>query len=375
MKKVVLLPALVWSMVSFGQLSTPPSGGNQKAVVSQYMGLTHVTIAYSSPDVTAPNGQSREGMIWGQLVPYGLSNFGFGLSSETNPSPWRAGANENTTITFSHDMKVEGQAIEAGTYGLHMIPGEEEWVIIFSHNSDAWGSYFYLENEDALRVTVKPEEHEFTEWLTYEFNDRQLAQCTASLEWENLRIPFTISVPYINELYMTQMEQELQGQKGFVPANYSTAANFALNNGGSLEKAEGWINTAMTSFGGQRNFNTLMIKARILLAKGSSAEALTLVEEALDDPSASVFQVHSFGRRLIQKGMDAEALMVFKWNAKRFPDTWPINVGLARGYAANGEYKKALKHARAALEKAPDKLNEDNLTAAIEKLENNQDIN
>ena len=131
------------------------------------MGLVKVIIVYSSPDVTGPNGESREGNIWGQLVPYGMNNLRFGTAEE---SPWRAGANENTIIEFSHDVMIEGQSLAAGEYGLHMIAEPEEWTIIFSNNSTAWGSYSYDAAEDALRVKVKPVDSEFTEWLTYDFS-------------------------------------------------------------------------------------------------------------------------------------------------------------------------------------------------------------
>ena len=153
-------------------ITLPPSGDNQKSVITQYVGaLAHITITYRSPNVTSPAGEDRTGKIWGQLVPYGLNNLGFGTSTA---APWRAGANENTTITFSHDMQVEGEPIAAGTYGLHLIVEENEpWTMIFSKNATAWGSYFYDEKDDALRVAVQPQEAEFHEWLTYEFTDRQ----------------------------------------------------------------------------------------------------------------------------------------------------------------------------------------------------------
>jgi len=139
-------------------LTLPPGGDNQKTVVTQYMGQVAVTLAYNSPDVTSPAGEDRTGKIWGQLVPYGMANLGFGTATE---SPWRTGANENTTFTVSHDVLVQGQPLAAGTYGLHTIPGEDEWTYIFSNNSTSWASYFYDPAEDALRVTAKPEEAPF----------------------------------------------------------------------------------------------------------------------------------------------------------------------------------------------------------------------
>jgi len=175
-----------------GGVTVPPSGGNQKASVTQHLGLVTVTIDYSSPDVTAPNGDDRTGKIWGQLVPYGLTNLGFGPATE---APWRAGANENTVFTVSHDVEVEGKPLPAGRYGLHMIVGEEEWTAVFSNNSTSWGSFFYDPAEDALRVTVKPEKNTYTHWLNYTFTDRQLDRATASLQWENLAVPLKSPSP------------------------------------------------------------------------------------------------------------------------------------------------------------------------------------
>ena len=117
------------------------------AVIKQEIGLSWVKISYHRPGV-----KGRE--IWGKLVPYGLTTSGFGAG---NPMPWRAGANENTTITFTDDAKIEGQLIKAGTYGLFMIVEPEEWTLILSSNSTSWGSFYYDKNEDILRVKLKPQ--------------------------------------------------------------------------------------------------------------------------------------------------------------------------------------------------------------------------
>ena len=127
LRLALLVVGIFTSMIAWSQMTLPPSGNNQKSEVSQYLGLVKVTIAYSSPDVAG-----RE--IWGKLVPYGMNNLSVGKSTVQNPSPWRAGANENTTVTFSNDVEVEGKPLKAGTYGLHMIPAQEDWTIIFSNN-------------------------------------------------------------------------------------------------------------------------------------------------------------------------------------------------------------------------------------------------
>ncbi len=340
------------------------------------MGLVSVTITYNSPDVTGPGGQDRAGKIWGQLVPYGLTNLQFGQSSAENPSPWRAGANENTTIEFSHDVNIEGKPLKAGTYGLHMIPDENEWTIIFSNNSTSWGSYFYNPAEDAIRVKVKPVTNEFNEYLTYEFDERKLDQCVVAMEWENIKVPFKVSVPNLNELYVKQIEEELRGSAGFNHQNLVAAANFAVSNNIALDKAEKWANAAVNApFVGQENYSTLSTKANVLLALNKKDEAKEVMKKAIFHPTANVFQVHQTGRALIAQDKDEMALQVFKWNAERFPKIWPVNVGLARGYSATGDYASALKHAEMALKVAPDQLNKDNLKASIKKLQNKEDIN
>ncbi|MBK8502244.1 MAG: DUF2911 domain-containing protein [Saprospiraceae bacterium] len=146
MKKYLLLASLIATIgSSFAQtLSIPPSGDNQKSVVTQHIGgLANVTVQYNSPDVTGPSGEDRTGKIWGTLVPYGLTNLGFGNG---NPGPWRAGANENTVITFSNNVLIEGKELKAGAYGLHLIAKESgPWIWIFSNNTSQWGSFFYDE--------------------------------------------------------------------------------------------------------------------------------------------------------------------------------------------------------------------------------------
>ena len=377
MKKITTSLMLVAiSLGAFAQITLPPSGGNQKASVTQHMGLSHVTINYSSPDVTGFDGKSREGKIWGQLVPYGLNNLNFGASTAENPSPWRAGANENTTIELSHDMEIEGSPIKAGTYGLHMIVEKDEWTIIFSENYDAWGSYFYNPENDVLRVKVKPQTAEFNEWLNFSFENRQLAECKAFLKWEKMKVGFKIAVPNMTELYAKQIEEELKGSKGFNWQAWDNAASYFVSNNLDLNKALYFSDQAINnSFMGQKNFTTLSTKASVLSAMGKEKEAMEVIEEAINHSSANVFRIHNLGRSYINSGKKKEALEIFELNAKRFPKTWPINVGLARGHSANGNYKTALKYAELALKNAPDELNKKSMTAAVEKLKKGEDIN
>ncbi len=353
-------------------LTLPPAGDNQKSSVTQHMGLVAVTIEYNSVDVHSPAGEDRKGKIWGQLVPWGMADLGF---IEGRKSPWRVGANENTTFVVTHDVEIEGKKLPAGKYGLHMIPAQNgDWTLIFSKNAGAWGSYFYDEKDDALRVPVKAEPAPaYSEWLNFTFLDRQLDTSLAALEWENLRVPFRIRVPNTLELYVNSLRRELTGNFGFDPAAFNTAANFLLQRdteGKYLEQSLAWANSAVNPPTGRRNFDGLITLATALDRLGRSEEAKKARTEALADPAVTPLQIHFHARQLSGMGKHQDALAVFQENARRFPGQWPTELGLARGYAGVGDTKKALEHAKKALAGAPDpaaKANVEGLIARLEK--------
>jgi tetratricopeptide (TPR) repeat protein len=347
-------------------LTLPPSGGNQKAVVVQYIGPVRVSIQYSSPKVHGPDGKDRRGQIWGKLVPYGLTDLGFGNGK---PDPWRAGANENTVFEISNDVTIEGKTLPAGRYGLHMIAGPEEWTLVLSKNSSAWGSFFYDDALDALRVTVKPKKHEYREWLTYEFSERRPDEATAELQWEDLAVPWTIKVPNVNDIYLSKLRQELTTVPGFSYQGYDAAAQFTVQSGAGLEDGLRWAEAAVSMpFIGQENFSTLSTKAQVLAKMGRNEEAGKLMQAALKLPGTTSIEIHQYGRQLLAEKKPAEALAVFQMNAQRNGDAWPVHVGLARGYAATGETKKALEHAKIAVSQAPDALNKKSLEAMVKDL-------
>ncbi len=170
--------------MGLAQLSTPPGGGSQRSYVKQHIGgVGKVAIEYSSPG-------ARGRTIFGGVVPYGFNNLGFGLSTNDNPSPWRAGADQNTTFHFSHDVLIEGKELKAGKYGFFVAPAEEgPWTVIFSKDNNHWGSFFYKPENDALRVEVEAEDTEPREWLTYDFIDRQPTSTTVALIWGDKKLP------------------------------------------------------------------------------------------------------------------------------------------------------------------------------------------
>lgn len=357
---------------SIAQISLPPSGGNQKSVATQYIGnIAHVTVTYNSVDVTSPRGEDRKGKIWGQLVPWGLMPNDFGTAKEI---PWRAGGNKNTVVEFSHDMSVQGQPIKAGKYGLHIIPKENgPWTLIFSNNASSWGSYYYDQKEDALRVETTTEASAFHEWLNYEFIDRQAASTTLALKWENLSIPMKIGLPNEKELYVATLKDELRSGLGFTWTNLTAAANYCLQNDIDLEQGLAWVDNAINS--GTTNFTTLSIKAQLLTKMDKVSEADKLMDQALAHPSANSFQIHAYARQLIIAGKKDKALKVFQLNFEKNNKAWPTHFGMARGYSALGKYDKAIEHAKLSMEQAPNKLNKDYLVGLIEKLKKGEDIN
>lgn len=377
MKLSLSLLVACFPVFLFGQgITSPPSGGNQVSSVSQHIGLVEITIDYSSPGVTAPNGTDRRGQIWGQLVPYGMAPNGFGTASEI---PWRAGSNMNTVFTTSHMIHVEGKDLAAGSYSVHIVPKEEgPWTIIFNKDIQSWGSYFYNPDMDALRIEVEPVPNEFHDDLTYEFEDRQQDHCTATLQWDELKIPFDISAPDMHDLYIATITEELKGSPGFSYQNWQAAANYCVQNNTHLETGLQWAEAAISApFVGQKNFATLSTKASVLMTMGNMDEAMSVMDEAIRHPSADINSIHGFGRQLIGMGQKEKALEVFQFNAERFPNTWPVNVGLARGYSAVGDYKKALKHAKLAEENIPegDTVNPASIASMIEKLGKDEDVN
>lgn len=360
--RLFLCLMLSFSYSTFAQLNLPQ--GSQKATVSQRIGLSDVSITYSRPSV-------KEREIWGKLVPYGMNNFGFGTSTA---APWRAGANENTTITFSHDAKVEGKSIKAGTYGLHLeVKADDTATLILSNDADAWGSYFYDEANDALRANIVTTQVPHHELLTFQFNEVQANSAIVTLAWEKKAFPINISFD-VTTIVLDDFRTKSKGQAGFLRQNWEQSANFALNNGGDLEEALGWINNAISGqFYSQQTFNNTNIKAGILNKLGRQEEALAALDSYM--PNATIFEVHQYGRQLIGFGLKDKALDVFKMNAEKNADAWPTHYGLARAYSAKGDFKTALKHLDKALVNAPNEASKGRVQANIDKLKKGEDIN
>ncbi len=367
MKNLVLLTTIFFisSISSFAQLTTLPNGGNKKAIVSEKVGLTDVTINYNRPSL-----KGREGKIWGTLVPYGFNDLGFGTSKA---APWRAGANENTTISFSSDVTINGNKIPAGKYGFFIAPGKEESILIFSKNNGAWGSYFYNQAEDALRITVKQQMLDKPiEFLEFVFLNQTINTATVALQWEKLRFPFTVEAD-VNTAQISSFRNELKSEKGFDWQAWAQAANWTAENNTNLEEGLEWANYAISGSVGEKNFTTLSTKAKILDKMGNVAQAEEIMKEAT--PLGNMQEVHNYARQLLNNKKTAEAALLFKTNYKKFPNQFTTNMGMVRAFSSEANYKEALKYADAALLIAPDENNKKNILQQIEKLKKGQNIN
>jgi hypothetical protein len=336
------------------------------ASVSQTIGITEVTVLYHRPSVL-----NRE--IWGSLVPYGFNDLGFGTSKA---SPWRAGANENTLISFQHDVVVAGSPLPAGTYGLSMALAPDGTVtVIFSHDTGSWGSFFYDPSRDALRVPVKWEDAPFREQLSYDFSDVTKDSAVLALSWEKKRIPIPLKV-HTDDNVVASLRQELNGSKGFQSQSWSTASAYLLKNNIDLPLALEWAQDAVSGrTSGERIFVNLSNEAAVLEKLGRADEAKADMDEAMK--TGTTLQIHQYGRFLLTLGRKDRALEVFKLNAERHPNEWPVNYGLARGYSAVGDYKTALDALLKAETQVPagDALNAAAIKLNIEKLRRGVDIN
>ncbi len=370
MNKIIVLSLLsLFATINlFSQLTVPPDGGNKKAMVSERIGITDVTVHYDRPGV-----KGREGKIWGQLVHTGYADLNFGTSKQ---APWRAGANENTTIEFSTDVMIEGQPLPAGKYGFFIAYDPAEPTLIFSKNTTSWGSFFYKPEEDVLKVKVKPVvTDKSTEWLKYEFMNETENSATIALVWEKLMIPFKVEVD-LNKIQLESFRRELRGERSFSPGwqSFQQAARYTADKNIDLEEGLQWADHSISDqFVGEGNFMTLSTKAAILMKLGKNAEADTLMKKAV--PLGNMGQIHQYGRQLLTEKKSKEALEVFKTNFQKNPDQFTTLMGLTRGYSANADYKNALKYANLALAKAPGQPAKTQVEGMIQKLKEGKDVN
>lgn len=320
---------------------------SQHARTEQRVGITDITINYHRPLV-----KGRK--VWGGIVPYG--------------QVWRAGANENTTIAFSDPVSIEGKALPKGIYGLHMIPNENEWTVIFSKNSSAWGSFTYNQAEDALRVNVKPQAAEMKEALAYEVDDVTPDSAVVSLRWEKIAVPFKVTVN-THEVVAQSLHDQLRGLSQYTWDGWDDAGSYLLAQKYDLEEA---LKYEDRSIGVEERFENQMNKARILDALNRKDDATVARNKAL--ALANVVQLHSYGRQLQIEGKQDQAFQIFQVNIKKNPNHWTAHNEAARMAVAKGDFDTAVKEMKLASAAAPDQI-KTALDGITKRLEAKEDIN
>ena len=284
--------------------------------MSQTVGLTRMEVVYHRPAV-----DKRK--IWGGLVPYG--------------EVWRAGANENTTVSFSSPVKVQGKALPAGTYGLHTIPTDKDWTVIFSKMSVAWGSFSYDEKEDALRVKVTPRAAAGpVERMAYTFDDPTDSSVTLTLRWEKLEVPIAIQVD-TPQVVMASMRDELRGLPRFGWQGWNQAARYWAQNGGNLEEASQMVDRSIRT---AENFQNQTTRSMILARKGDSKGAAAAQARAME--LATEADLNQRGYELVaQKKLD-DAIAVFRKNTEAHPESWNAHDSLGEALALKGDNQGAI---------------------------------
>ena len=340
MKKVLLVSLLfpLLAITANAQI-TLPADANKKASVSEDIGITTVKINYSRPEI-----KGREGKIWGTIVHYGFADLHYGTSKA---APWRAGANENTTIEFSTDVMVEGKPIAAGKYGFFIAMGPEKATLVFSKFSTAWGSFYYDAKDDALRVEVPVQKlNESVERLKYEFAGQTENSAVVSLQWEKVKVPFTISVD-LHKVQIESFRREINSGMFYrYWQNMQQAASYCLVNNINLEEGLSWAERSVNPFFGEKNFLTLSTYAGLLEKNNRKKEADSLMEKAI--PMATAMQLLIYGSNLNKMKKHQEAFKIFKMNYDKNPKEDYANLGMVMGYYFLENKKEAMKYAEKA---------------------------
>jgi tetratricopeptide (TPR) repeat protein len=320
---------------------------SQRAEISQRIGLTDVTIKYHRPLV-------KDRKVWNGLVPYG--------------KVWRAGANINTTITFSDPVTVEGHPLDKGTYGLHMIPNADTWTIIFSRNSTSWGSFTYDQAEDTLRINVKPLAVDMHNALTYDFDQLQPDSAVVVMAWEKVAVPFKVSVD-VHSVTEASLKKQLRNLSQYTWISWDDAATYLLTEKIDLPEA---LKYADKSIENEDRYENELTKAKLLTALNRKEEAAVAQKKALD--LASPIQIHGYARQLQGEKHSEEAFAIFRENAKKHPDLWFTHAGLARVYSAQGKFDDAAKEMTLAMAAAPENQ-KSYIDGLVKQLQAKQDIN
>ncbi len=355
MPVLIFLVCMLYSNLSVTAqiLTVPANGGSTKAMISERIGLTDVSIHYGRPAV-----KGRQGKIWGGIVPEG-----FGKDAGRT-QPWRAGANENTIIAFSTDVIIENTPVPKGKYGFFVAYYPDRCILIFSGNSNSWGSYFYDEKEDVARITVKPLTTEsLQERLSYTFEHQTDSSATVLLSWEYKVIPFRVTAD-LQKTQLASFKNELRTDKGFDPAAWLQYADYLTDHGLLPDEALLYASNAAQA---SPSFRSLSLLSDILYKAGKNKEADSVMRKAVY--FGNPYQVHYYALGRLKKNELSRAEMIFKLNHDKEPELYITNLGLANYYKAAGNNKKARQQAHKALKFAATPNQKDEINTLLKAIE------
>ena len=320
---------------------------SQHARFTQRVGLTDITVDFHRPLVAGRK-------IFGGLLAYG--------------EVWRAGANDNTVIEVTDPVTINGQPLAKGVYGLHMIPGENSWVIVFSKNSTSWGSFTYDQAEDALRVTVKPQPTANQEALIYEFEDPQQNSVVVTMRWEKTAVSFKVGAD-TPAITAQSLQRQHRGRPQFEWQPWMEGASYLLTNKLSADDA---LKYSDRSIEVEDRFENEMTRSQALTALGRKNDAVAARTKAVTIGTQQ--QVHDFARGLQAQGRQDEAIELFRDNVKKDPNSWIGHNDASRVAVASGDFDTAVKEMKLAATAAPESLRAPHYDL-VRRLENRENIN
>ena len=338
-RAITVLSLMLLSASLFAQgVITTPRVPSPAASVTQTIGISTITINYSRPSV-----KGRE--VWGTLVPYGYNVQAFGAG---NAAPWRAGANENTTIKFSDDATVEGKPVPAGEYGLFfVIYKDNTGEVILSKDHTSWGSFFYDSTNDLLRAKIQLRDAPQTEMLTYDFINDIKTSAELVLNWEKKQFPVKVEFD-VDKIVMNKAAEQLKNSIGFTWQGFNSAANYALQNNVNLEQGLKWANQAVTM---NSNFTTLSTQANLLKQTGKTEQADKIMNNAMQ--IATENELNLYGYQIMNNGQVDKAIEIFILNTKRHPESANVWDSLGEAYAIKGDKENAVANFKKSLSLNP----------------------
>ena len=327
-RRGLTLGLLVCSLAAGAQV-TSPRVPSPAANVTQTIGISTVNVNYSRPAV---NGRE----IWGKLVPYGWNKQpGYGAG---NDDPWRAGANENTVITFSHAATVQGHKVPAGQYGLFFVINQDNsGEVILSKDNRYWGSFWYDAKNDEMREKIQVRDLPYsTERLTYTFENLTKNSADLVLTWEKKQFPVKIEYA-VDQIVMANAADELKTSVGFTPSGYISAARYSQLNGVDFAQGLKWANQAVQM---NPNYTTLSLQAALLDSTGNHTEAEKVMKDAM--AKATETELNNYGYTLLGANQFDKAIAVFKTNVERHPESANTWDSLGEACALAGDKKNAI---------------------------------